>query len=97
MSFNNLFNQTIEIEKKSGDAIRVTKDRPKKAKSVVKVKPKTKVKKKGLSKEDRKAWWETRTPEEQADFIYEKMLEDGRNPDWQAIYADVIKKNRYLH
>lgn len=40
-------------------------------------------------------WWLTRTPEQQADYIYEKMLEKGKHPNWQEIYNNVIKSGNY--
>lgn len=97
MSFDNLFNQSIKIEERSKDAIEVKGSKPKKKTVAVKSKSQIKPKRKGLSKQERKAWWQTRTPEQQADFIYEKMLEEGRNPDWQSIYTKVIEKNQYQH
>jgi len=49
-----------------------------------------------LSKAERRAWWRSLTAEEQADYIFEQMQADGKTPNWDTIYAEVIKKGEFL-
>lgn len=51
---------------------------------------------KSLPKMARKSWWLSLSQEEQADYIYEKILNQGKQPNWQAIYADVISKHNHM-
>ena len=48
------------------------------------------------SKEDRRAWWRSLTPEQQADYRCELMERKGKIPNWDKEYSQVLKENNYL-
>ena len=41
-------------------------------------------------------WWRTLTAEEQADWLYEKLLSEGKNPNWDKCYTEVVNRGNYL-
>ena len=48
------------------------------------------------SKADRQAWWRSLTAEQQADYRYEKLLEKGKQPNWDQLYTEVVQQGHFL-
>ena len=49
-----------------------------------------------FTKKEKMAWWKSLTAEEQANYIFDKMIESGKTPNWDKIYTNVIKNGYYL-
>lgn len=46
-------------------------------------------------KSARKAWWRSLTLTQQTDYIYKKMEEKGKSPNWNHIYYETKKLGYY--
>lgn len=47
-------------------------------------------------KHHKSVWWKNLTAEEQADFIYDRMVEKHGSANWDKIYTNVISQGDYM-
>lgn len=51
---------------------------------------------KKFSKRSRRDWWRSLTLDEQVEYVMDKMEEQGKIPDYNKIYSQLIEQNNYL-